>query len=483
MNHSRQVALNTISLSTASAVRILLGLFLTVYIARTHGTFWLGQYGILLSFINIFRVLGSFGLPRLITREIARHPQASNVYFYNGLMVQSLAELLSAVAMLVVIQLMHYAAATKVMLDLAVLVLLPNIFYTVAMAVLSGHEQMHFITLADTANSIAQVGLVLWLLPGASAPTILAWIKIAGNSVAALVLLTPLFILQMVGRPAWDLRAAKMLWRQALHFFGFAGFNALLFRLDTLIVSNVLGEAATGIYEAANQIVRVFLVLVIALTDAVFPLLSRLFQTDRTRFRQAMRNTLQVATMFLLPVIALLSFLAAPVVPLLFGRNPAFLASASLLRWLVWMIWPALFYTLLSRGLLAAHLQKAAMFMAGGVVLFGILLGSALCWRFGLLAMPAVDFLIYAFGSAVSLRILHRRGIRLQMGYGLRRPAAALFVMLMLYLPLHFWSPWPSAAVALAGYMGTFFLLGGFNAEEKAIISSLMPNKQRPGRK
>ncbi len=474
MNHSRRVALNTISLSTASAVRILLGFFLTVYIARSHGTFWLGQYGILLSFINIFRVLGSFGLPRLITREIARQPQQSNAYFYNGLLVQGLAETLSAVVMFWVIQLMHYTPATKVMLDLAVLVLIPNIFYTVAMAVLSGHEKMHYITLADTVNSVLQVGLVLWLLPGAETPTILAWIKIAGNGVAALVLLTPLFLLHLVGRPLWDIRAARVLLRQALHFFGFASFNAVLFRLDTLIVSNLLGESATGIYEAANQIVRVFLVLVIALTDAVFPLLSRLFQTDRERFQQALRNTLQVATLFLLPVIALFSFLATPIISFLFGQNRAFLASASLLRWLVWMIWPALFYTLLSRSLLAAHLQKAAMFMAGFVVLFGSLLGGALCLRFGLSAMPAVDFLIYAFGGAVSLQILHRRGIRLQVGYGLRRPAVALFVMLFLFLPLYSWSPWLAAAVAMAGYIGTFFILGGFNAEEKSILSSLL---------
>ena len=74
MSTSRSAARNTIYLSLAQGIRIVLGFALILFIANRFGSTWQGKFSILLAFLNIFQVMSSFGLPRLITREVSARP-------------------------------------------------------------------------------------------------------------------------------------------------------------------------------------------------------------------------------------------------------------------------------------------------------------------------------------------------------------------------------------------------------------------------
>ncbi|NOZ71497.1 MAG: oligosaccharide flippase family protein, partial [Chloroflexi bacterium] len=232
MTTARSVARNTLFLSAAQGIRILLAFVLILYIANVYGAVWQGKFSILLAFLNIFQVLASFGMPRLITREVARDYAISNRYFWAGLLAQGSTTVLFMLAMVGVVALMPYPADTKLMLWLAVLALPLFTFYSVAGALLRAHEQMQFLVFAEMLSSVAQLVVAVWLLSTGGGVMALAAIRIAGIGLAALTVVISTVRLGYIRRPHIELSSAKALLQESFEFFGMAALDAFLQRLD-----------------------------------------------------------------------------------------------------------------------------------------------------------------------------------------------------------------------------------------------------------
>ena len=352
MSSARVVARNTVFLSLAQGIRVALGLALILFIANRFGAVWQGKFSILLAFLNIFQVLASFGMPRLITREVARDYEAANRYFWSGLAAQGLTTVGVMIVMVVVVALMPYPADTKAMLWLAVLALPLFTAYSVAAALLRAYERMQYLVYAETLSAVAQLAVAALLLGAGFGVMALAVIRIAGLGLAAATVVFSAIMLRFIGRPAFAPDFSRQLLRKSTDFFGLAGFDALLHRLDVLVLSVVAGEAATGLYDAAFQIVKVLMTLILAFTDAAYPTLSRLFVRDRGRFGLTAGKAMQYGLVFLLPVAAGLTVLAPQIIQFLY-RRPAYAASVEILAALAWAL-PFYFLSIfLTRGLMA----------------------------------------------------------------------------------------------------------------------------------
>ncbi len=397
---SRTVARNTLFLGMAQGVRILLALALILYIANLYGPVWQGKFSILLAFLNIFQVLASFGMPRLITREVARGYEESNHYYWAGLAAQGLTTLAFMVIMVGVVAVMPYPTDTKWMLWVAVLALPLFTFYSLAGALLRAIEQMQYLVYAEVLSAAAQLAAAILLLSLGGGVIVLAVIRVAGIGLAALVVTLSVLHRGLVRTPQWDFPFARKLLRASVDFFGMAGMDALTQRLDVLVLSVVAGEAVTGIYDAAFQLIKVLMTFILSFTDAVYPAISRLFALDREGFRHELMRYLKWGLAGLLPIAATLSLLAPFVIRLLY-RHQGYDASVRVLQVLAWVIIFYFLYIYLSRALMAGNRARAAflvalvMVMAGAFFLMtGVRLRGAQGAAIGLLAMYGVGALL-----------------------------------------------------------------------------------------
>ncbi|NOX60975.1 MAG: flippase [Chloroflexi bacterium] len=472
MSTARVVARNTLFLSLAQGIRVALGLALILFIANRFGAVWQGKFSILLAFLNIFQVLASFGLPRLITREVARDHEAANRYFWSGLAAQGLTTLGVMAVMAAVVALMPYPSDTKAMLWLAVLALPLFTAYSVAGALLRAHERMQYLVYAEVLSASAQLAVAVVLLGAGFGVMALAIIRIAGLGLAAVTVVASALALRYIGRPAFAASFAKRLLRESTDFFGLAGFDALLHRLDVLVLSVVAGEAATGLYDAAFQIVKVLMTLILSFTDAAYPTLSRLFVRERARFGLTAGKAMQYGIILLLPVAAGLTVLAPQIIDFLY-RRPAYAASADILAALAWAT-PFYFLSIfLTRGLMAGDRARAAFWVTATMVALGLAILAGLSAAFGPVGTAWGLVLVYLLGASLAWRAA--RGMKI--GFGTRclvRPAlAATFMAATLYLlpELTLW-----LAIPLGAGLYAAFALGlrVFDREDLALLHSLM---------
>ncbi len=393
---TRTVARNTIFLSLAQGIRILLALALILYIANFYGPVWQGKFSILLAFLNIFQVLASFGMPRLITRNVARDYSQGNHYYWAGLVAQGLTTLAVMILMVIVVGLMPYPQDTKWMLWVAVLALPMFTFYSLAGALLRAVEQMQYLVYAEVISAAAQLGTAILLLSLGGGVIVLALVRVIGIGLAALAVTLAVVHRGLVRRPRWDLSFARTLLQESLDFFGMAGLDALTQRLDILVLSVVAGEAVTGVYDAAFQLIKVILTFILSFTDAVYPAISRLFTHDRKAFRTALYKYLKWGLAALLPVALSLNLLGSFLIGLLY-RYEGYQDAVQVLQILAWVVLVYFLYIYLSRALMAGNRTRSAfvltavMVVVGGVFLsIGAAFWGATGAAVGLLGMYSV---------------------------------------------------------------------------------------------
>ncbi len=401
---SRTVARNTLFLSAAQGIRIILALALILYIANFYGPTWQGKFSILLAFLNIFQVMATFGLPRLVTRNVARDYEQSNHYYWAGLAAQGLTTLAVMAVMVGVVAVMPYPEDTKWMLWVAVLALPLFTLYSLAGALLRAIERMQYLVYAEMLSATAQLVTAILLLSMGGGVIVLAVIRVAGIGLAALMVTLAVLHLRLVRRPQWDFAFARALLRESLDFFGMAVFDALTQRLDVLVLSVLAGEAATGVYDAAFQLIKVVMTLILSFTDAVYPAISRLFAHDRAAFQSALRKYLKWGLAALLPVAAGLTLLAPFIIRLLYRRQ-GYGDAVQVLQILAWAILAYFIYIFLSRALMAGNRQRAAFAVTAIMVAVGLALLAAGVSLWGATGAAIGLLTMYAFGALLTGRL------------------------------------------------------------------------------
>jgi len=473
VNTVQRLLKNTLALSATSFLRLGVGLALTVYIARALGPAFLGKYALLIAYINIFQLLAEAGIPRLVTREVARQPGEANRFFWNALAVQTGCSLAAAAAMIAVVEILHYPADTTLMLYLATGSLPAYAVLAAGGAILQAYERMEFSTLAEVVSSVGQLVATILLLRAGYGVVGLAVVKVLGFALVALVNLLAVWQLKLVGRPELDLRFGWQLLRQGSNLLLMAVFGAVLLRLDVLIITQLWGEAVTGIYNAAYQLVKAFVLLVWAYADAIYPVLSRFFHQARQEMLAAVAASLQYGVLLILPLAIGGSVLAEPVIRLVYGDS-GYVAAAWALRLLVWHLLPFFAHTLLVRGIIAADRQNLASRIEGLVLLVAAVCELALIYLWGMIGAALAANLVFVIAVGLSGPALTRVVGRLSMPWGriVRLAGAGLGMAVALWLlrgvPL-----WISVPPGAAVYIGLALGLGAISTRDRRLLAQM----------
>jgi O-antigen/teichoic acid export membrane protein len=170
--------------------------------------------------------------------------------------------------------------------------------------------------------------------------------------------------------------------------FGVIGFTlGLSYRFDSVLLNLFRGDAETGFYSAAYNLVFSAAVLSNALNTALYPSLSRQLARDRQLGSEVVQRTLKYLLILSLPIAVGGSLLSADLVRLLF--TDSFLASAPALQILIWAV-PLMFVSefLGYLALVTGDERRVARALLASTA-FGVALNLVLVPRLGFMAAAA----------------------------------------------------------------------------------------------
>jgi O-antigen/teichoic acid export membrane protein len=483
-NPVRRVAQNSAFPIVAALANKGLDLAFAMVMLRVLGPTDAGKYawvGVVVGYLDILLV---FGTNTWLTREVARHPEGLGRHLASVLAARGVLWLaVGGITLLLVGPLATVADVTPdvglglVMLTLA---MAPSGLAAALSAVLQGCERMEYPAAVTVVTTVLKIGLGLLALAlgyrfvGLAAVALVVNVITAG-SLAALY---------------WDLlgwprlraapRASVALIGASYPFMLNNLLASLFFRLDSLLLRPLAGDAALGWYNAAYRVLDGLNLIPAHFTLALFPLLARRGDTDRQALARVYQRALKVLLTLALPTAVGVALLAEPLVLLIAG--PAYVPQADwALRTLIWFL-PFSFvngvtqYVLIAvdrqRFLTLAFLVATAFNLAANLVLIprASYLGAAL------VTVLSEVVLLGPFWWAVTRHLPPVSILRVAW-----RPTLAAAGMAAVVAPVAQWS-WllsiPAGAVAYAGLLAR---LGGFDADDRALWHRLRGRAAVPG--
>lgn len=427
-------------------------------VARSLGAFDFGQLSLALTFFYTFQVLVSGGLRTLLVREIAKERGQSGSYLLHGSVVVTIFFVVGVALLYGVVWWLDYRPETAAIILLLSIGLLPAGLMTICEAICQGWERMTLIAYINVPLHLVKLGLIFVLLWTGFGVYWLVGLLMVTYMVGFLLALW--VVLRLLPPVRWQLEPSLVanLLRTTLPFLGIETIIAVWASIQIFMLSAMRSETEVGLFNAANQLLIPFNLVLQSVGISLFPSMCRRLGQGVESLRQISGQLLEVMIALALPAVVVLLFLAEWALQLLY-QTSEFLAAATLVRLLVWLVILRVFTIVLGQVLLASQHERTTLRIVAVNLAVSIVLNAILIQQFGLagaaIAALATGLLNVAQHYLPAARILGH----LRVGH-LLWPALAAAVGMAGILA---WPPvasvWLRLFLACGGYLALYLLL------------------------
>lgn len=299
MSASRLVK-NFLSLAFSDFFGRIIGVLITIYIARTLGAAVFGRLSFAQTFVNYFVTLTDFGLVTLAIREIARKLTAASRISSNILYLRGLLGLILTLLLFTTATLLHLSGDQKVLIFIFGLGILPAALDL--SFVFSAFQRMEFFALTKFINQLLAAGLILPLLILYQNILVLPIVQLVTGilgSVLAFGFVKRWFVFRF---EEFDLGLIKHLIQGALPIGLAALMVQFYYNFDTVLLQFFKGEEVTGWYNASYKVILLLISLLGFFTGTLFPFFSQRHQDAPDSLRLILGKTLRLLGLFIFPV-------------------------------------------------------------------------------------------------------------------------------------------------------------------------------------
>lgn len=352
--------------------RLVLNIAVLGIVARHLGVEDFGRLNYAASLAAIFATLASLGLEGLVVRELVRRPEDWRTLLGTAAGLRLGGGLIALVGVGVV------GFGHRDGHELAVLAMLVACgFVPQALEVtdlwFQKETQSRYSAIARGAAALLGAGVKLKLVQ-INAP--LTWFALALGLDLALAATALACAYQQRGGRISEWRfcpaTARQLLREAAPLIGAGLLVAVYLRVEQVLVREVLGDGAAGVYFAAARLAEQWLVLPGLIVTSVYPLLVGSQSEDPTHHTGRMQQLFDALTLLGLGIALGVTLLGPWIVPLIFGEK--YRAAVPVLQVLAWTA-PIIFngaaraQVFLLEQLTVYHLPSALLGIAVNVTL------------------------------------------------------------------------------------------------------------------
>ena len=475
---------NTIWQAIGAATSRLIGLVITVFLARLLGVEGFGIFGTAFALVGYISIVVAAGVDVHGTRSLAQEPHAAAATVGRVLVARVVLAVGGAGILALIVALAPLPAA-----HIAVVIVAGVGMFTLAVNLgwaLRALESGRTLAGGMVLQQLTSLFLVMLMWrTGLLSPLSAAATQIAAELV--LVAWNYRGVLAQIGRVAWPARSREPLKLIRASSVLLAGRlpRMLFLNGDVLLVAALVSTAASGEYLASQRLVLAFVGAGALVLGAVFPHSCRLAAHDRGRFLEFQCTVLRLLMLGLIPVAALGAFFAstltlslyggayadaAPVLSVLFVILPVFVASLVLQDTLV-ALHRARIMVAINLAAMVVHLLLA-LALASKLAALGVATACLVGETAGLLALIATFWRDPAWSAAARAAAAK---CMLPLAAG-----AAMCAALWLGPPV---GAAASAVLAAGAYLGIGYWVRAFSSEEiVAMLGAVRRMATRAGR-
>ena len=413
MSKTNVILKNTVVIFVARIITSFLTFAATFYIARQFGVEDYGKYALALSFVALFTPVGDLGVDLLLTREVAKDQKSLKNILGNVLAMKIVLAGAFLGLVVLAVNLMGYPQVTRSLVYVACLSMILTVYSNSFLSSFRAFEKMEYEGLSLILAKLLTAVMVFALIFLKKSLLWMMWAQVMG---AGLLFLSSLIFLRSEFRSP-RLKIDFGLWRKLITGglpFALTYFLVMVyFKIDSVMLSKMVGDEAVGAYNAACNMVFAFMIISYAIVGSLFPAIAFNYTEDREYSQKILSAGLKYSLILSLPFAFGGTFLAEKVIFFIYG--PAYSASVLALRIVIWVL-PVLFVTnLLGNCLGAIYRQKEVLYVALANALLNVILNLILIPRYSLYGSATATLATELLGMGILLRLISRN-FELQLG-------------------------------------------------------------------
>lgn len=318
-----------------NVLRMGVGLFVGVWIARYLGPEQFGLLNFASAFVGLFSAIAVMGLHGIVVRDVVRNPEGARETLGTAAILQLFGGFVSYFLILAVIAYLRPddTMARSVVAILGSMMLLKSS----EIAVYWFESQVQSKYTVWVQNSVflifAAVKVILILQ---EAPIIaFVWAMLGEGVLVAVILL---LVLEKRGQALSSLRPsvsrAQTLLKDSWPLILSAIAVTIYMKIDQIMLGQMIGDEAVGIYTAATRISEVWYFIPMAIVASVFPAILEAKKRSEEQYYARLQKLYDLMVMVSVAVALPMTFLATPIVTVLFGE--AYQAAGTVLAIHIW---------------------------------------------------------------------------------------------------------------------------------------------------
>lgn len=392
---AQKIAYNVVIVSLLKVLStVFLSLFSIKLITGYLGQEGFGHYATVLAFFAFFSAIADLGIGMITVREISRENADEKRILGNVFSLR----LFSSFGIFFLSPFLIFFFGYPTELKQGILIAAFAIIFSTMSLVLNGIFQkrvvMHQVAMIEFIGKILQVTFIAFAVTRdwGFLSIVSAILVSMGFNAVTVFLMSRRHI-------TFPLRFEVAYWKEFLHESYPMGITAIItflyFKLDTILLSLLRPAADVGIYNVAYKIMENLIFFPAMLAGLIIPLLSRYLLADRKKFDMIASKTFKVFFLIAVPIVIGTLFLAKDIILIVSGQ--AFLASADVLRILIFSLSFIFFGHFFNMILLVANAQKKLMWTLSSAAVFNIAMNLTLIPRFSYIGSALASALTEMF--------------------------------------------------------------------------------------
>jgi len=313
---------NTGWLFADKALRMGVGLFVGVWVARYLGPEQFGLWNFAIAFSAMFGPFAALGLDGIVVRNLVKTPERQHELLGTAFALKLIGAVVALMLALIAIALMH--TDEQLTLWLVALSAAGFIFQSVNVIdfYFQAKVQSKYTVYAANAAFILITIVKVALLISAAPLIAFAWVGLGEVALTSLFLLFAYKMNHYNFRDwSYDSSVARELLKESWPLI-FAGVAVSLYmRIDQVMLGAMLGQGEVGLYSVALRLSEVWYVIPSIIVASVTPAISNAhtysYDLYKLRLQQLFNNLVKIAYLVAIPM----TFLANFLVHLLYGES------------------------------------------------------------------------------------------------------------------------------------------------------------------
>jgi O-antigen/teichoic acid export membrane protein len=397
----RKYFFNTGWLMADKVLRLFVGLFVGVYVARYLGPERFGVLNFAMSFVALFGAFAKLGLDGIVVRNAVQARDRRDELLGTAFGLRVIGGLVLLGVVFGAIQLTDSDPLTQLIVMIIAAGHVLQAFQVIELYFQS-QVMARLASIAGIAGLITSSVIKLALIWSGASLVWFAWVAVVEHGLKGLVLAT-LYIKQRL--PLWHWRfkfsQAKILLRDSWPLI-LSGLVVMVYmRIDQVMIKMMLDNKAVGNYAAAVRLSEAWYFVPMAITQSLFPAILGAKKHSEKLYYERLQRLYDLMVWLAVAVALPTTFLSGWVVNLLYGPEYAQAGGVLALH-----IWAGLFVAMgvaSGRWLLTENLQIiSAKNTALGAVI-NVVLNFLLLPYIGILGAAFATVISYGFAAYVSL--------------------------------------------------------------------------------